>query len=716
MNRPILAKSIEYGGTLLIDHLHHVATACETVARAIGCDNYEVSFAKKAGYLHDIGKVHPHFQGRLYGDAIPDSFIPLRHEISSLLFLSVFPIEEHEALIEYVVAHHKSIGVQDSDGYGDKGIVYLSNKLQSNKVFTRHSELWLEWMPLAIDILQQCGIECSTITLDEARKNFDKALEYCENIIISQNRQWSKRKGIMVAGDHLASAMQEKTFDICGKLFQAPTLNAFRRVHELYPLSMKRSNEEKKHTLVKAPTGAGKTDFLMRRCKGRIFYTLPFQASINAMYERFTNAMPDLPIESIQILHATSIFKAKTQEEKALQDKAGASVKILTPHQLLSIITGGRGFEAISVDVMGNDIILDEVHCYNPETQSLIMELLRVLIRLDCRIHIGTATLPLSLERKIIEILGEENIYQESLTYDEMKNFNRHIVHKRNTFDECFVEFEKYKENHESVKCLIVCNRVDTAQKIYDEIQKKYDGMTTLLLHSRFKRQDRAKKEQELLALFDSDQNCIVVSTQVVEVSLDISADIMITECAPLDALIQRFGRVHRKRTPETIGTFKPVYVIAPPEDANTCKPYQKEILDKSYQILDDGVVLEENTIQEKLNFVYPTIVHPAKDVYFVWKNDMFELFMLCHYSNDSLSELLSIESRTVILNDDKETYKIGNNEIRTGLEIPVPVTIKYKKITDFGTLEYGSFPLVVSDELYTYEYGLRITQIDNLL
>ncbi|HRE58268.1 MAG TPA: CRISPR-associated helicase Cas3' [Candidatus Kapabacteria bacterium] len=716
MNRPILAKSVEYGGTLLLDHLQHVAIACETIAQAIGCDSHEISLAKKAGYLHDIGKVHPHFQGRLYGNNLSDSYIPLRHEISSLLFLSVFPAEEHEALIEYVVAHHKSIGVQDNNSYGDKGIVYLSHSLQSAKVFKRHSDMWSEWMPLAIDILQQCGIECSAISLDEARRNFDKALEYCETIIISQNRQWSKRKGIMVAGDHLASAIQGKTSDICTKLFQLPNLKAFRREHELYPLSMKKCKEDKKHTLVKAPTGAGKTDFLMRRCKARIFYTLPFQASINAMYDRFKNAMPDLPNESIQILHATSVFKVKTQEEKALQSKAGASVKILTPHQLLSIITGGRGFEAISIDLMANDIILDEVHCYNPETQSLIMELLRVLVRLDCRIHIGTATLPRSLEDKIIDILGEENIYQESLTFDEMKNFNRHIVYKKNSLEECLVEFEKYKEGQKSVKCLIVCNRVDRAQKVYQDIQDKYAGIPTLLLHSRFKRQDRAKKERELHELFNSNQSCIVVSTQVVEVSLDISADIMITECAPLDALVQRFGRVHRKRTNETIGTYKPVYVIAPPESASKCKPYQKEILEKSFEILDDGIVLEENTIQEKLNFVYPTIVHPAKDVYFVWKNDMFELFMLCHYSHDCLSELLSIESRTVVLNNDTQTYKEGNGEIRTALEIPVPATIKYKKITEFGTLEYGSFPLVVSDELYTYEHGLRITQIDNLL
>ncbi|MDZ7763228.1 MAG: helicase-related protein [Melioribacteraceae bacterium] len=59
-----------------------------------------------------------------------------------------------------------------------------------------------------------------------------------------------------------------------------------------------------------------------------------------------------------------------------------------------------------------------------------------------------------------------------------------------------------------------------------------------------------------------SDEACIVVSTQVVEVSLDISFDLMITETAPLDSLIQRFGRINRIRNNETIGKYKPIFVI----------------------------------------------------------------------------------------------------------------------------------------------------------
>lgn len=104
---------------------------------------------------------------------------------------------------------------------------------------------------------------------------------------------------------------------------------------------------------------------------------------------------------------------------------------------------------------------------------------------------------------------------------------------------------------------------------MYENIANLYPNVKRMLIHSRYKRRDRARLETELREEFNNLENtpCIVVSTQVVEVSLDISFDIMITECAPIDALTQRFGRINRKRTKDTIGHYKPIYVIAPSED-----------------------------------------------------------------------------------------------------------------------------------------------------
>lgn len=151
-------------------------------------------------------------------------------------------------------------------------------------------------------------------------------------------------------------------------------------------------------------------------------------------------------------------------------------------------------------------------------------------------------------------------------------------------------------------KVLIVCNQVKRAQKLYEFIEKLYPDVKKMLVHSRYKRSDRAKLETKLREDFNQLENvpCIVVSTQVVEVSLDISFDIMITECAPIDALTQRFGRINRKRTRDTIGHYKPIYVIAPSEDDKEALPYSLDVLKDTFSVLpDSGDIMEECHVQE---------------------------------------------------------------------------------------------------------------------
>src|SRR5690606_37790795 len=112
---------------------------------------------------------------------------------------------------------------------------------------------------------------------------------------------------------------------------------------------------------------------------------------------------------------------------------------------------------------------------------------------------------------------------------------------------------------------------------------------------------------------------CLVIATQVVEVSLDISFDRMITMCAPLDSLIQRFGRVNRRRTRQTIGKFKPVHVIAP---SGSALPYKSEILKSSFdQLPSKGELLRERDIQNKIDAVFPTIDSKEIDVHLKYKN-----------------------------------------------------------------------------------------------
>jgi CRISPR-associated endonuclease/helicase Cas3 len=705
----MLAKGKKNGALALDAHLRHVSTVCTCIAKHLDYDKKEIELAAKAGILHDIGKAHPDFQRRLLADTFQydSNKIPLRHEISSILFLPLFPQEEWPALIDYIIAHHKSISYRAEDKLG---IIMLCEEYGDEEIFEKHSAHWEEWSPAALDILQGLGLHTFPITKQQALQAFEFVVEYCYSILKKHQNMISWRKGILMAADYYASGLCS---DIgAEQLFRVPDITFFSRVNSLYPLSLCSSESPKKHTLVKAPTGAGKTDFLMRRCKNRIFYTLPFQASINAMYERFKSVMPG---QDIRLLHGSSVVKTSAKEAQILQGLCGASVKVLTPHQLACLATGSKGFEALAIDIKGCDIILDEIHCYSDTAQALVLEMIRVLLKLDCSIHIGTATLPTDLEYRILEILGDsDNVYTVELTAMQKDEFDRHIVYKHQNFEEVLPIIQTSCQANE--KLIIVANTVDRAQAYYQRVSQEFPGVKTLLLHSRFRRQDRSELENQLYHLFENqNQPIVIISTQVIEVSLDISADRMITECAPIDALVQRFGRVNRKRSIDTPKQYKPVHVISP-EGLKNNRPYKNEILLSSYQQLQDAQIFREKDIQAKLDAVYPRIIPLDKSLHFVWEKDHFRLPMLCHFPYGHLQEMLDIDSSCGILYSDVQAYEQANWNEKRKLEIPLPASMRYRDFTSFEQLDYGSRPLVIHDDLYSPELGLQFTTIDNFI
>lgn len=693
--------------TSLEDHLCHVAIASKAFAKYLGM-NEELAY--KGAILHDIGKAHPFFQQRLLGKS--NSRKVFRHEISSLFFLSAFPVDEQPALIEAVVGHHKSV----KNDAGEKGLLDLE---KGYNYIADHLGKWEEWSPKAIEILNIFGISITSISKENALKNLDYAISYSKKK--SKERGYSEWRGLLMGADHFASAVINDTEQHILKAFKKPNLSFFNRKSPLYPLSlMDEYLSEKKHTMVVACTGAGKTDFLFKRCKGRVFYTLPFQASINAMFKRVGNDLaktnPDL---DIRVLHSASmVVKRKTDEEESvLQSLFGSSIKILTPHQLAAVAFGMKGYEALLLDLKGCDIILDEIHTYTGISQAIVLKLVEILKAIDCRIHIGTATMPTILYKKIIGLLGDD-VLEVSLPNEELDKFNRHRIHKVDSFADTQELILKAVNNKEKV--LIVLNKVDKAQKVFEDLKETYHDIPILLLHSRFRRCDRNDKEHQLLGLDylgnpigeynTSREACIVVSTQIVEVSLDISFDIMITETAPLDALIQRFGRINRKRTLDNIGNIKDVYVIAPPESDKDAKPYDLDILKRTYDILSDSEVLQERELQEKIDAVFTEINFLQIEEHAVFKSDgKIIIDKLTHRGKSILFELLEIDSVACIRESDRQEYENTDFERRLALEIPV----RYFSVAKMVQLKNcGNKPFIIPDLAYDFDKGLDIKKI----
>ena len=688
----ILAKHEDDGAMPLTEHLKNVAETAVVFARYAG---FDTDTAYKGAILHDIGKVSPVFQKTLKHGYVQQPGFVFRHEIASLFFISLLPENQRPVIIDMIVAHHKSI----YKDVRDKGLLDLDENMDS---FARHSEKFEEWSQTALDILNSFGFETHPISKEEAKANYEFAVDYCYD----KQLNCSEWKGLLMAADHFASALAEKTDYTLDKLFIKPDLSFYNRQHHLYPLSLIPTDDPRKHTLVTAPTGAGKTDFLLRRCQGRVFYTLPFQASINAMYDRIKNDLKDTNAQ-VYLLHGASNLKVKENkvEERIMQRHIGASVKVMTPHQMASIVFGIKGYEAMLLDLKGCDIILDEIHTYSSEIQAIVLKIIEILKYSGCRIHVGTATMPKVLYNKILKLLGGKNeVYEVSLPNDVLSTFNRHIIHKAESYDNCSGIIENAVVKGQ--KILIVCNQVKRAQMIYDDICNKYFDVDKMLIHSRYKRCDRAKAETLLKDVFNNSTHpCIVVSTQVVEVSLDISFDVMITECAPIDAMIQRFGRINRKRTDETIGKYKDIYVIKPPEKDGDALPYNLQILQKSFDVLPEGKVLNETELQTMIDTVYPDI--PISNIDYsgaVFVDGKWRIKELCHNAKSALLELLDINSVVCITESDRQQY-INNAASRTELEIPISFkSIMYKKLEQ---INQGSRPYIVANDAYSIEKGL---------
>ncbi|MEN6510526.1 MAG: CRISPR-associated helicase Cas3' [Chloroherpetonaceae bacterium] len=717
----ILAKSINYGNITLLQHTSHVVEAIKVLSQNFGMDS---NIAIKGAVIHDLGKAHPYFQRKIKGyngETLYENYkwdFTHRHEISSLAFLQCFPKEEWNSLIDMIIGHHKSIENDPSQ----KGILDLCEN--DRNLIENHLIEFDSWGRYGLEIINEFGFDVTNISKEQAKNAIEYTIEYCEN----KSNGWSPWRGILMAADHFASAFMEKTVDHLPPLFKVPDLKYYlgpSRKSRLYPLSIIKTDDPRKHTIVVAPTGAGKTDFLMKRCKGRIFYTLPFQASINAMWERLKNDLsnqnPDL---DIRLLHASSkIVTKQSCEEKLLQPLVGSSVKVLTPHQFAAIIFGTFGFETIMLDLKGCDVILDEIHTYSDYSRAMVIQIVKTLLRLNCRIHIGTATMPTALYNELLNILGgTENVYEVKLSNEILDSFNRHTVFKQNDFDETIPVIREALANNE--KILIVFNTVKKAQESFKRLKIEFPDIPKLLLHSRFRRCDRVEIENKLKNEFNGDGSninfegkrpCIVVSTQVIEVSLDISFDRMITECAPIDSLIQRFGRVNRVRNSDTIGKYKPVHVIKPSGNA---LPYKMEILQKSFDELpDNGHLLLERDLQSKIDSIYPILDNKEIDIHIISDGEIYKIKELTNAKKAILVDVLDIESATCILEVDREKYLTANWENRIQLEIPINYKSIIKYRSQYEQLEVGAYPFVIPQDIESHlKYGLELKESDNFL
>lgn len=237
----------------------------------------------------------------------------------------------------------------------------------------------------------------------------------------------------------------------------------------------------------------------------------------------------------------------------------------------------------------GKTVIFDEVHAYDTYMNRLFGQLLRWLRALDVNVVVLSATLPGSAREQMLQAWGatppalpdSAKVAYPVVWHATAGQVSEHPFEpapgrgQRLTFGWCGAEIAAIVAQAEillrqGATVLIVCNTVKRAQAIFSALDRA-DLLPLeedrILLHARMPQAWRQQREKAALLRFGKERPTrpgLLVGTQVIEQSLDLDADAMITDLAPVDLLLQRAGRLHRhQRTERPAGFTEPVLYIA---------------------------------------------------------------------------------------------------------------------------------------------------------
>lgn len=260
-------------------------------------------------------------------------------------------------------------------------------------------------------------------------------------------------------------------------------------------------------------------------------------------------------------------------------------IVVSTTDTVLGLMANARRAIYSIPAIMSGAIVFDEIHSYDDQLFGHLLVFLKNFPRLP--ILLMTASLPeqrLCAIRHACPELVDRCIVEGPPAFENLK---RYVVRERVSADEIDSAIEACVSKNGKV--LWVCNRVDRANKSYREYRDRFAKRARMnVYHSRFQYIHRSRRHRRVIDDFNNvGEAAILVATQVAEMSLDLSADLLITDIAPVPALIQRMGRLNRRAMPndrEEHKRPKPALIQSlPPEEQAKPLPYEKEEIETAW-------------------------------------------------------------------------------------------------------------------------------------
>lgn len=420
--------------------------------------------------------------------------------------------------------------------------------------------------------------------------------------------------------------------------------------------------------ILEAPMGIGKTEVALvsalqlARKFGHsgLFFGLPTQATSNSMFnrvsnwlEKSTNAKNDK--KSIRLSHSKAHlnedFTKYRDSDTNIDDKnhniiindwfSGRKKTTLddfvvgTIDQFLMMSLKQKHFALRHLGFSKKIVVIDEVHAYDTFMSQYLLRSIEWLGAYKIPIILLSATLPTEKRTQIIkaylkddtpenkddieeQIKKLENKVYPIITYTDGNKIKQETNFRKSRQNEKEIKLKKEKFNDlnsllDDLKGKdgvfgIIVNTVRKAQEIAKLCVNNFGDENVILIHSSFVSTDRLKIEKKITSLIGKGakrpKKLIVVGTQVLEQSLDIDFDLLITEIAPIDLLIQRIGRLHRHKIKRPKNFTNPyVYILSKSfnlEDKELFEKgteyvYDKYLLTKTLILLPDKIIIPKD-------------------------------------------------------------------------------------------------------------------------
>ncbi|MCY4172864.1 MAG: CRISPR-associated helicase Cas3' [Cyanobacteria bacterium MAG CAR3_bin_5] len=623
--RLLWAKSPAKGqsdGYPLLPHLLDVAAVASRLQKVIHCPvpmPCSPSWVAALAGFHDLGKATPGFQKKLGRESIPGYPFPAappdRHDASTIPLLVTHLVQQRvsrsdaKLLASAVGAHHghlispvdcqkagcsanrldpvwhkahEQLFTQLLKGVDANGIPTLPPKGAQQSAFLQ----WLMGLTTVSDWIGSSEVLCRWDRLErwgndpakwfaESQQLAVKALSDVDLAAAPLPSVDSGDDAIRLALDGMRPRpLQQTMAKVIDQLGQEPGL-----------------------VVIEAPMGEGKTEAGFSCAFGRrgLYVAMPTQATSNALMTRmaqFLHRATDGPVP-LALAHGgggPNAADMRLQEVGLGTADSGVTAGwwfrgskrcLLCPQgigtvdqALIGVLNARHGFVRL-FGLAGRTVILDEVHAYDAYTGGLIERLVNWLQQLGCRVVLMSATLPRARRDSILRAWAGKDVPVPSGCYPRISwaspgsikslsfRANRRQSLSVQGIDPDVVTACAVAMAKSGARVLLVVNTVARAQDLYTAIT----GVECTLFHARFPMDERTVIEKKVLKQFgpggSAQAGHVLVATQVAEQSLDIDMDVLITDPAPVDLVLQRAGRIHRHDRQRPGGFKEPLALVA---------------------------------------------------------------------------------------------------------------------------------------------------------